>query len=232
MDVALLHALNAERAARRACVLVTDLSSGAQRLVTAAQAPADPLAAVLAEALRTGRSGMAAAGERVFLTVQVPPPRLVVTGAVHISQMLAPMARLAGFAVTIVDPRTGFATAQRFPDADLHAAWPDQVLPALALDGFTAFVALSHDPKIDDPGLAEALARGCFYVGALGSRKSHAGRLARLAGLGVRPEALGRIRGPVGLDIGAVSPAEIAVSILAELVAALRRPAPAQERAA
>jgi xanthine dehydrogenase accessory factor len=233
MELALLEALNAERAGRRACVLVTEMGSGRQRLVKAGEVAADPLAEQLGEALRTAKSGMVALGnERVFLTAQVPAPRLVITGAVHISQALAPMAKTAGFDVVIVDPRTAFATAERFPDVDLRAEWPDVVLPGLALDPFTALAALTHDPKIDDPALTEALARGCFYVGALGSRKTHGTRVERLAERGVPREALAAIRAPIGLDIGAASPAEIAVAILAELIAALRQRASLQERAA
>ncbi|MBS7540711.1 XdhC family protein [Ancylobacter lacus] len=233
MDLALLEALNAERAARRACVLVTAMDDGRQRLVTAAQAAADPLAGPIAEALRSGRSGMLTLGnERVFLTAHVPAPRLVVTGAVHISQALAPMATMAGFDVTLIDPRTAFATAERFPGVALHALWPDEVLPRIGLDPFTAFAALTHDPKIDDPGLAAAIEAGCFYIGALGSRRTHATRLERLAARGVPEAGLARIRAPIGLDIGAVSPAEIAVAVLAEIVATLRQRPAAREKAA
>lgn len=233
MELAVLEALNAERAARRPTLLVTELGSGRQRVVRPAEIAGDPLAEPLTEALRTGRSRLVEAGnERVFLTVQVPSPRLVITGAVHISQALAPMAASAGFTVIIIDPRTAFATPERFPAIDLRAEWPDVVLPELRLDSFTAFAALTHDPKIDDPALVEALARECFYVGALGSRKTHAARLERLAAQGLSREALGRIHAPIGLDIGAVSPAEIAVSILGEVIADLRRRAPARERAA
>ncbi|MCS0496010.1 XdhC family protein [Ancylobacter sp. MQZ15Z-1] len=233
MELALLERLNAERAARRATILVTEIGSGRQRLVTPAEAPSDPLAERLAEGFRTGRSALVDLGnERVFLTVQVPSPRLVITGAVHISQALVPMATGAGFDVTIVDPRTAFATPERFPGVDLRAEWPEVVLPELALDPFTAVAALTHDPKIDDGMLAEALARGCFYVGALGSRRTHATRVERLAGLGVSREDLARIHAPIGLDIGAVSPAEIAVSILAEVIGVLRRRPAAREQAA
>ncbi|MFT0859810.1 XdhC family protein [Ancylobacter sp. G4_0304] len=233
MDLALLEALNTERAARRAAIVVTELGSGRQRLVTPAQVPADPLAGQLAEALRTGRSAMVEHGnERMFLSVQVPAPRLVITGAVHISQALAPMAAMTGLDVVIVDPRSAFATPERFPAVDLRAQWPDEALPSLALDAFTAFAALTHDPKIDDPALEEALRRGCFYVGALGSRKTHAARLERLAGRGLGTEMLARIHAPIGLDIGAATPAEIAVAILAQVVGTLRQRPAARERAA
>jgi len=161
---------------------------------------------------------------RVFLTVYVPPPRLVVTGAVHISQALAPVARQLGYDVTIVDPRTAFATKERFPDVPVIAEWPDTALPPLNVDRYTAFVALTHDPKIDDPALLHALQRECFYIGALGSRKTHAKRLDRLKAQGISEAALARIHAPIGLPIGAVSPAEIAVAIMAEITAVLRLP--------
>src|SRR5207302_645612 len=150
VKLAILSALNAERAARRAAVVVTDTATGAQRLVKAAEAPRDPLEEVLQKRLRSGKSGMEETPQgRVFLTVHVPPPRLVITGAVHISQALAPMARLIGYDVTIVDPRTAFATSERFPDVNVIAEWPDKALPPLGIDRYTAFVALTHDPKID-----------------------------------------------------------------------------------
>ncbi len=233
MDLSLLLAMNAERAARRATVLVTHLASGTQHLVHAREVPTDPLAPHLDAALRSGKSGVVGEGDtRVFLTVQVPPPRVVVIGAVHISQAFAPMARVAGYDVTIVDPRTAFATPERFPDTPVIAEWPDTALPELGLDPFTALVALTHDPKIDEPALEAALNAGCFYVGALGSRRTHAKRLDRLAERGVSPALLGRICAPIGLDIGAANPAEIAVAVLGEMIAALRKPAPAQEAAA
>jgi xanthine dehydrogenase accessory factor len=223
---AILVALNAERAARRAAIVVTDVEGGTQRLVKAADAAGDPIQDLLEKHLRTGKSGMAETPQgRVFLTVHVPPPRLVITGAVHISQALAPMAKLAGYDVTIVDPRTAFASTERFPDVKLIADWPDEALPPLAIDRYTAFVALTHDPKIDDPALTHALARDCFYIGALGSKKTHARRVERLKGQGITEAQLGRIHSPIGLNIGAVSPAEIAVAIIGEITARLRLPA-------
>jgi xanthine dehydrogenase accessory factor len=223
MDLAILSALNAERAARRAAVLVTHVADGSQRLVREAQIASDPLAELLGGRLRHGKSGIADTLEgEVFLTVTVPPIRILVTGAVHISQALAPMAVLLGHDVVIVDPRTAFATAERFPDVTLHADWPDAVLPGIGVDRYTAFVALTHDPKIDDPALAHALASDCFYIGALGSRKTHAKRVERLRAAGFSQEHIARIRGPIGLPIGAISPAEIALSILGEITAALR----------
>ncbi len=223
MKLGLLSTLNAERAARRAVIVVTDVASGAQRLVKAADAAADPLREVRATHLRSGKSGMEETPEgRVFLTVHVPSPRLVVIGAVHISQALAPMGKLLGYDVTIVDPRTAFATPERFPDVNLIAEWPDVALPPLGIDRYTAFVALTHDPKIDDPALLHALARECFYVGALGSKKTHGRRVGRLQEQGVAAADVARIHAPIGLNIGAVSPAEIAVSIIGEITARLR----------
>jgi len=227
MRLDILTSLNAECAARRAAVIVTDVASGAQRFVTGADVAADPLREILEAHLRSGKSGMAETPQgRVFLTVHVPPPRLVVTGAVHISQALAPVARLLGYDVTIVDPRTAFASPERFPDVKLIAQWPDEALPPLGVDRYTAFAALTHDPKIDDPALLHALARDCFYIGALGSKKTHARRLERLAAQGVTDAALARIHAPIGLAIGAVSPSEIAVSVMAEITASLRLPPP------
>ncbi len=230
MRLAILSALNTERAARRPAVVVTDLESGAQRIVRSGEVAADPLRDQLEAHLRTGKSGMEETPQgRVFLTVHVPAIRLAIIGAVHISQALAPIARLVGYDVTIVDPRTAFATPERFPDVNVIAKWPDEALPPLGVDPYTAFVALTHDPKIDDPALLHALARDCFYIGALGSKKTHARRLERLKAQGVPDAALARIHAPIGLAIGAVSPPEIAVSIMAEITATLRR---APERAA
>jgi xanthine dehydrogenase accessory factor len=223
MRLDILHSLNTERAARRAAIVVTDIATGAQRFVAAAGVAGDPLREVLEAHLRSGKSGMEETAQgRVFLTVHVPPVRLVITGAVHISQALAPMARMLGYDVTIVDPRTAFASPERFPDVKVIAQWPDQALPPLGIDRYTAFVALTHDPKIDDPALLHALSRDCFYIGALGSKKTHARRLERLKGQGVSEAALSRIHAPIGLAIGAVSPPEIAVSIMGEVTASLR----------
>src|ERR1700751_1091563 len=218
-----LTALNAERAARRAAIVVTNVDNGKQRFVKTADLAKDPLRSALSEHLRSGKSGMIEAAEgNVFLTVYVPSPQLVITGAVHISQALAPIAKLLGYAVTIVDPRTAFASPDRFPDVKVIAEWPDTALPPLNVDHYTAFVALTHDPKIDDPALLHALARDCFYIGALGSRKTHSGRPQRRKQQGGSDAALARIHSPIGLDIAAVSPAEIAVAIIGEITARLR----------
>jgi xanthine dehydrogenase accessory factor len=230
MKLSLLTALNAERAARRAAIVVTDVESGEQRLVKAADVAKDPLKAVLAEHLRSGKSGMEETADgRVFLTVYVPAAQLIVIGAVHISQALAPIGKLLGYDVTIVDPRTAFATPERFPDVKVVAEWPDTALPPLNVDRYTAFVALTHDPKVDDPALLHALSRDCFYIGALGSRKTHARRIDRLKQQGFSEADLSRIHAPIGLDIGAVSPAEIAVAIMAQITERLREE-PAEDR--
>lgn len=224
MKLDLLKTLNAERAARRAVVVVTDVASGEQRLVKAADAGKDALSAAIEKRMRMGKSGMHEAPQgKVFLTVHVPSPQLVITGAVHISQALAPIGHLLGYDVTIVDPRTAFATIERFPAVKVVAEWPDVALPPLNVDRYTAFVALTHDPKIDDPALLHALKRDCFYIGALGSRKTHAKRVARLKEKGLTDADIARIHAPIGLDIGAVSPAEIAVAIMAEITARLRQ---------
>jgi len=232
VKLTVLSALNVERAARRAAIVVTNVASGAQRLVKATDIGKDPLEAELAARLRTGKSGMAETAEgRVFLTVYVPAPQLVITGAVHISQALAPIGRLLGYDVTIVDPRTAFASIERFPDVKVIAEWPDQALPPLNVDRYTAFVALTHDPKIDDPALIHALSRDCFYIGALGSKKTHARRVERLKQQGLTDADIGRIHAPIGLEIGAVSPAEIAVAIMAQITARLRAEAQAERPA-
>jgi xanthine dehydrogenase accessory factor len=224
MRLDLLKALNEERAARRAVVVVTNQESGAQRLVKLADIANDPLGSVLQEHLRTGKSGVEDTPEgKVFLTVHAPSHKLVITGAVHISQTLAPIGQLLGYDVTIVDPRTAFASIERFPDIKVIAEWPDQALPPLGIDRYTAFVALTHDPKIDDPALTHALKCDCFYVGALGSRKTHARRVERLKQQGLTDNDIGRIHAPIGLDIDAETPAEIAVAIMGEITQRLRQ---------
>jgi xanthine dehydrogenase accessory factor len=221
----ILKALNEERSARRTVVVVTNQDGGAQRLVKGADIRNDPLKDVLEKHIRSAKSGIEDTPEgKVFLTVHVPSPKLVITGAVHISQTLAPMGQLLGYDVTIVDPRTAFASIERFPDVKVIAEWPDVALPPIGIDHYTAFVALTHDPKIDDPGLALALKSDCFYIGALGSRKTHARRVERLkAERGFTDNDIGRIHSPIGLDIGSVSPAEIAVAIIGEITQKLRQ---------
>jgi xanthine dehydrogenase accessory factor len=223
MDLSLLKELNASRRARRAAILATDLDDGSSRLFHEGDIADGELAEALGQAFRTGRSGTAEVGGRkLFLNVHLPSPRLVVIGAVHISQALAPMARVAGFPVEIIDPRTAFATPERFPDVTLDAEWPQDVLARRPLDGYTALAAVTHDPKIDDFALKAALDAGCFYVGALGSRKTHAKRVERLLALGVAADRIRRIHAPIGIDVGAATPAEIAVAVLAQVIQSFR----------
>ena len=224
MRLAVLEAMNAAHSARRAGVMITRLADGDQRFVEAAEIGADPLGVELESALRMGKSCLVTIeAVHYFLTVLAPPPRLALIGAVHISQALAPMARAVGLDVRIIDPRTAFATPERFPDTPVIAQWPDEPLGAEPPDRYTAICLLTHDPKIDDPALRIALRSDCFYIGALGSKKTHAKRLERMRAEGFDEAALARIHAPIGLDIGAVSPPEIAVAILGEVVAALRK---------
>lgn len=227
---AMLEDLLAARRARRSVVLATPMAGGRHRLVPVA-APGgqggpggnDALAPAVAEVARRDQAEVVdAAGGSVLLEPHLAPLRLVIVGAVHVAQPLAEMAGLAGFAVTIVDPRRAFATAARFPGQALVVGWPDAAVAELAPDARTAVVTLTHDPKLDDPALAAALASPTFYVGCLGSAKTHAARRTRLGAQGIAAAALDRLHGPVGMRIGARTPAEIAVSILAEIVAALR----------
>ena len=225
MKLATLSEVNTERAARRPVIVVTDIDSGEQRLVKAADLAGDPLHAELDRHLRMGRSGMVDIdGRKLFLNVYAPAAKLVIVGAVHISQALAPLARSLGYDVTVVDPRTAFASPERFPDVPLIAEWPDVALPPLNIDHYTAFVAVTHDPKIDDPALLHALERNCFYIGALGSWKTHTDRAGRLKAQGASDADIARIHAPIGLKIGAISPSEIAVAIMAEITAQLRLP--------
>jgi xanthine dehydrogenase accessory factor len=216
------------KARKQQVALVTDLASGAQDLFTETHpAPALNLSAAAADqvglAIREDRSvEMALDGRTCFIQVHNPAPRLLIIGAVHISQSLAPMAAMAGYAVTVVDPRRSFATEDRFPGVTLSGDWPDEAMEKLAPDARTAVVTLSHDPKLDDPALTAALHSPAFYIGALGSKKTHGARLDRLTKAGFTEADLARIHGPAGLDIGAKSPAEIAVSVLAQLTAARR----------
>ncbi|MBU6442599.1 MAG: XdhC family protein [Alphaproteobacteria bacterium] len=217
-----LHALNEARHAGRAIVRAVDLATGEERLIDPSN-PTSELERAAAAAARADRSEpVEIEGRSWFLSVHNPPLDLVLIGAVHIAQPLSQMAALAGYSVCIIDPRQAFATAARFPGMALSHDWPDEALARKPLGPRSALVALSHDPKFDDPGLAAALRSPCFYIGALGSKKSHAARLARLKAQGFTEDELKRIHGPVGLAIGARSPAEIAVSILAEMTLKLR----------
>ena len=222
MKLATLEALNQARSEGRAIVRATDLASGEDLLIDPAS-DASPLGQAAAGAARADTSGPAQLeGRSWFLSVFNPPLDLVIVGAVHIAQPLVPMAREAGYGVRIVDPRSAFATPARFPGVAISHDWPDEALAKAPLGPRSAIVLLSHDPKIDDPGLIAALKSNCFYIGTLGSKKTQAARNARMREAGFGDNALSRIHGPVGLDIGARTPAEIAVSILAEMTLVLR----------
>lgn len=224
MQLEALTKLNAARRARRAAVVVTDLSSDEVRVILEGEEVPSPLGEEIAKAFRSGKAGtVEIEGQSLFLNVHLPPPRIVVIGAVHISQALARLAPVAGYDLTIIDPRTAFATEERFEGVELIADWPEDVLKVRPLDAYTALAAVTHDPKIDDFPLSEALRVGCFYVGALGSRKTHAKRVERLKEMGRTENEIGRIAAPIGLDIGAASPAEIALATLAQIVQAFRR---------
>jgi xanthine dehydrogenase accessory factor len=219
---ALLKALTDARAKGVGAVLATKLDDGAQRLIVVGER-GDALATAAQTALARDKSGTVDIdGASWFLNVFNSPPKLYIVGAVHIAQPLSQMAALSGFEVTVIDPRTAFATTERFPNLHLIAAWPDEALADLPLDARTAVVTLTHDPKLDDPALVAALKSEAFYVGALGSKKTHAARAGRLKAAGFDDPAIARIHGPVGLDIGAVSPAEIAISVMAQLIERLR----------
>ncbi len=236
MTPALVQALAAARAAARPVVLATCVApperAGAQYLLPDPGAPAElneaAAAAIAADQSRT----VTINGEEWFLHAHNPPARLIVVGAVHIAQALVPMATGLGFAVIVVDPRRSFASPERFPNVTVSADWPDEALDALKPDTRSAIVTLTHDPKLDDPALDRALKSPAFYIGALGSRRTHAARLARLRALGHGEAGLTRIHGPVGLNIEAVTAPEIALSILAELVAVRRGAASARKAAA
>ena len=228
MKLDTLQAVLKVRDENRAAVLVTNLQSGEERLIEASalaamQATDTELAEQLAAALRNDKSTTVETPDGpLFLNVYNPALRMIVVGAVHIAQPLARMAALSGYAVTIVDPRRSFATIERFPGVDLSAEWPDDALNDLKPDARTAVVTLTHDPKLDDPALEVALKSPAFYIGSLGSNRTHAARLERLHEAGFSAAETNRIRGPVGLNIGAKSPAEIAVSILGQVTETLR----------
>jgi xanthine dehydrogenase accessory factor len=225
-----LTALNAARHSGKATLMITDVESGAQTLVIEGKATGDipvtaAVQAAITRAQNDDRSRMDEVdGRRLFFQVFNPARRLIVVGAAHIAQPLVPMATLAGYAVTVVDPRSAWATPERFPDVAIDARWPDEALADLKPDARTAVVTLTHDPKLDDPALIAALRSNAFYIGALGGQKTAGKRRERLAAEGFGPADFARINGPVGLDIGAITPAEIAISIMAEITEALHRP--------
>ena len=222
MNKETLTRINQARQAARAIVRATNLATGEDRLIDPA-ADKSPLGEAAAGAARADTSGPAQIeGQSWFLAVFNPPLDLVIIGAVHVAQPLSTMAALTGFGVRVIDPRAAFATAARFPSVRLSNEWADEALEKEPLGPRSALVALAHDPKLDDPGLIAALKSPCFYIGALGSKKTHAARLERLKNDGFSERDLSRIHGPIGLDIGARTPAEIAVSILAEITETLR----------
>ncbi len=233
----LLDRVIAARTDRVAACVVTDLGTGQQTMVALTEEGEtehgafgldDGLKGLVHAALRHDKSGIHEHGEgRYFLHVFNPPKRMILVGAVHIAQAMAPMAAMSGYDVTIVDPRQAFATDERFPGIEVSTDWPDEAIRDLAPDHRTAVVTLTHDPKLDDPALIETLKSRAFYVGALGSRKTHASRLERLKEAGVGEDQIARIHGPLGLDIGAVTPAEIALSALAQATAVLHEKAAA-----
>ncbi len=236
MDRATLDKVLQAKQSKTAVVLATDLADGSQQIIDIAavwQAD-DPLSRAVVAASIADRSQTVEMedGRRLFLNVFNPPLRMIVVGAVHITQALAPMARIAGYDVIVIDPREAFATAERFPDVTLSHAWPDEAMAELKPDRRTAVITLTHDPKLDDPALQAALNSDCFYIGALGSRKTHGARLERLRRAGFDEAALARIHGPIGLAIGARSPAEIAIAVMAQVTETLRKMPEPQARAA
>ena len=228
MKATLLNILNQARTEKRQIVLITDVAEGVQTLIIDGEfaggdtEPGLGLRKEVAAAVENDRSKIISIGNtRYFIHVFNPPKRMIIVGAVHIAQSLAPMAAIAGFDVTIIDPRGTFATVERFPSVTLCNEWPDDAIPKLKPDRRTAVVTLTHDPKIDDPALIAALHTDAFYIGSLGSRKTHASRLERLGQEFFSNTDLARIHGPIGLNIGAVSQAEIAISILGQITEVL-----------
>ncbi len=211
MKAETLNAILKARAERSAIAVVTELATGAQRIV--------PRGTEFEEAFRFDKSGMV--GES-FVAIHNPPLRLVIIGAVHIGQSIIPIAQAAGYDISVIDPRGAFATGARFPNVTLYDEWPQDVLPKIGLDARTGFMALTHDPKIDDPALELALKSDVFYIGALGSKKTQASRRERLLAMGFDEAALARIHGPIGLNIGSVGAPEIAISVMAEMTQCLR----------
>jgi xanthine dehydrogenase accessory factor len=224
MRKTILAKLRQAREARVPAALVSDLSNGSERLVLKKDAPGDELAESLDRSFRFDESRVVSSrGGEFFINVHNPPLKLVLIGAVHIAQTLIPMARLLSYRVVVVDPRGAFASPERFPDVEVAAEWPDEILPTIGLDSRTAVVLLTHDPKIDDPALELALASECFYIGALGSKRTHAQRIERFRAKGFGERELARIHAPIGLDIGARGAPEIAAAIIAEITKVLRR---------
>ncbi len=224
MDPLVLKKLNQARNDRKACVLVTNLDDGRDRLVLEGHLVEGELGEAISRALLTGKSMTIQINEtEFFLNVHLPPAKIMVIGAVHITQAMAPIAKMAGYDLEVIDPRTAFATQERFEGTLVYSEWPEDVLANNPLDPYCALAAVTHDPKIDDFPIAEALRQNCFYVGALGSRKTHAKRVERLLAGGISQEKIERIKAPIGLDIGAASPQEIAVAVMAQIIEAFRK---------
>ncbi len=221
----IITTLNQARRERCAAIVISDLDGGRQEVLLEGETVTrSDIAREVVDRFGSGKSGIVKIADReFFFNVHMPAPRLVIIGAVHISQALASISHLAGFDTVVIDPRTAFAAPERFPGATIHAEWPEEVLLKTPLDTYTAMAILAHDPKIDDFPLIEALHSKCFYVGALGSRKTHAKRVDRLRQAGVVAEDIARIHAPIGLDIAAANPAEIAVAVMAEVIDALRK---------
>jgi len=223
MDPQVLKKINKARAERKACIVVTDLTEGRDRLVLEGDDVGGELGEAVAKVFRSGKSSTITIGEtEFFLNAHLPAVRIIVIGAVHISQALVTIAQAAGYNLHVIDPRTAFATKERFANVKLDAEWPEDVLGEGALDAYTALVAVTHDPKIDDYPLMEAMKAKCFYIGALGSKKTHAKRTVRLKEQGMSDAQLARIHAPIGLSIGAANPPEIAVAIMAQIINVLR----------
>jgi xanthine dehydrogenase accessory factor len=223
MKIALLKRLLEAREKRIPVALISDLGSHSQRLVTRADADDHELSDALLKGFRFDESRVVKAGEReYFINIHNPPLKLIVVGAVHIAQMLIPIAGALNYDVFVIDPRGAFASEQRFPNIEIAVEWPDDVLPGIGLDSRTAMAVLTHDPKIDDPAIRAGLASECFYIGALGSKRTHAQRVERFIAEGFSDKDLRRIHAPIGLEIGARGASEIAVAIIAEMTKVLR----------
>ena len=224
-----LKQLLEDQSAKKVVAMATDMESGEQTLIyrDSAEGPDannQELLSITRQAIQDDRSKIhELGGRKIFVEVFNPPLRMLIVGAVHIAQPLSRMASVAGYDVTVIDPRASFATDERFPGITLNGDWPDEAMEALDPDRRTAVVTLTHDPKLDDPGLEVALKSDAFYIGALGSRKTHAARVERLTANEFTDAEIGRIHAPVGLAIGSISPAEIAVSILAQITVVLHR---------
>jgi len=223
MKAATLSAVNAARRDKAPVLVATWLDTGEEQLITLDDTVESALAGPVAEAFASDRStAVDIEGRPLFLHVFNPPLRMVVVGAVHIAEPLAALAKTVGYDIVIVDPRRAYTSPERFPGVTMLDAWPDDAMATLMPDHRTAIVTLTHDPKIDDPALSFALRAPVFYIGALGSTRTHAKRIDRLREMGFDDDTIGRIKGPVGLDIGAKTPEEIALSVMAEVVAAQR----------